>query len=134
MSIDQAVGNDQWDIGAVNFVSKIRDRSSSFLGWETCWPHRTMVENGKKHRFNRHPIIHSPTSEGVSEVSERANKRTDEVRGPVLQCVFLAVLDQSASLISSRSQECQKPRMRGQLQFACSVGDKKSLIMELGHN
>ena len=34
----------------------------------------TMVENGKKHRQNSHPIIHCPTSEGVSEVSERANE------------------------------------------------------------
>ena len=33
-----------------------------------------MVENGKKHRQNSHPIIHCPTSEGVSEVSERAKK------------------------------------------------------------
>ena len=28
----------------------------------------------KKHRQNSHPIIHCPTSEGVSEVSERANE------------------------------------------------------------
>ena len=34
----------------------------------------TMVENGKKHRQNSHPIIHCPTREGVSEVSERANE------------------------------------------------------------
>ena len=34
----------------------------------------TMVENRKKHRQNSHPIIHCPTSEGVSEVSERANE------------------------------------------------------------
>ena len=34
----------------------------------------TMVENRKKHRQNFHPIIHCPTSEGVSEVSERANE------------------------------------------------------------
>ena len=59
------------------------------------WPrfqfhnHRsTMVQNGKKHRKNSHPIIHFPTSEWVSEMSERvraaeraskassANKRT----------------------------------------------------------
>ena len=32
-----------------------------------------MVENGKKHRQNSHPIIHFPTSEGVSEVSERVS-------------------------------------------------------------
>ena len=34
----------------------------------------TMVENGKKHRQNSHLIIHFPTSEGVSEVSERASE------------------------------------------------------------
>ena len=34
----------------------------------------TMVENRKKHRLNSNPIIHCPTSEGVSEVSERANE------------------------------------------------------------
>ena len=34
----------------------------------------TMVENGKKHRQNSHIIIPFPTSEGVSEVSERANE------------------------------------------------------------
>ena len=28
----------------------------------------------KKNRQNSHPIIHFPTSEGVSEVSERANE------------------------------------------------------------
>ena len=28
----------------------------------------------KKHRMNSHPIIHCPTSEGVSEVSEPANE------------------------------------------------------------
>ena len=34
----------------------------------------TMVENRKKHRQNSHSIIHCPTSEEVSEVSERANE------------------------------------------------------------
>ena len=33
-----------------------------------------MVENGKKHRQNSHLMNHCPTSEGVSEVSERANE------------------------------------------------------------
>jgi len=33
-----------------------------------------MVEKRKKHRQNSHPIIHCPTSEGVSEVSERVNE------------------------------------------------------------
>ena len=35
----------------------------------------TMVENGKKNRQNSHLIIHCPTSEGVSEVSERSGGR-----------------------------------------------------------
>ena len=34
----------------------------------------TMVENGIRHRQNSHLIIHFLTSEGVSEVSERANE------------------------------------------------------------
>ena len=34
----------------------------------------TMVEYRKKHRQNSYPIIHCPMSEGVSEVSERANE------------------------------------------------------------
>ena len=37
----------------------------------TARPQCTMVENRKK---NSHSIIHCPTSEGVSEVSERANE------------------------------------------------------------
>ena len=44
-----------------------------------------MGQNREKHRMNSHPIIHCPTSEGVSEVSER-----------VLQSVFLVVLARSA--------------------------------------
>ena len=35
---------------------------------------RTLGQNRKKHRKNSHPIIHCPTSEGVSEVSERASE------------------------------------------------------------
>ena len=53
-----------------------------------------MVENRKKHRQNSHPIINCPTSEGVSE---RANGRAS---GPVLQSVFLAVLDHNVPLAS----------------------------------
>ena len=34
----------------------------------------TMVENRKKNRQNSHPIFHFPTSEGVSEVSERVDE------------------------------------------------------------
>ena len=45
-------------------------RSWGEKGEQEC----TMVENEKKKpRQNRHPIIHCPTSEGVSEGSERAN-------------------------------------------------------------
>ena len=39
-------------------------------GFNQC----TMIQNSKKHRINTHPIMHSPTSEGVSKVSERANE------------------------------------------------------------
>ena len=35
----------------------------------------------KKHRQNSHPINHCPTSEGMSEVSERASERTSERSG-----------------------------------------------------
>ena len=38
------------------------------------WNDITMVQNRKKHRINSHLIIHFPTSEGVSKVSERANE------------------------------------------------------------
>ena len=40
---------------------------------ETKYRH-TMVENRKKHGQNSHLINDFPTSEGVSEVSERANE------------------------------------------------------------
>ena len=38
------------------------------------FPRRTVGQNRKKHRMNSHLINHFPTSEGVSEVSERANE------------------------------------------------------------
>ena len=60
-----------------------------------------MVENRKKHRQNSHPIIHCPTSEGVSEVSERVSaaegaseasspeQANGRASGPVLDsCLF----------------------------------------------
>ena len=46
-----------------------------------------------------HPIIHCPTSEGVSEVSERLDERLAQylrVSGPALTSRFLVALDQSA--------------------------------------
>ena len=72
-----------------------------------------MVENRKKHRQNSHLMINFLTSEGVSEVSERANERAQlraqsgaskrvsgvsdqanrRASGLVLQSVFFAVLD-----------------------------------------
>ena len=79
-----------------------------------------MGQKRKKHRINSHPINHCPMSEGVSEVSEQANKwaqrsawvkragrskqttywceRTNErtskwPSGPVLQSGFLVILD-----------------------------------------
>ena len=36
---------------------------------------RTVGQNRESHRINSHPIIHFPTSEGVSEVSERSGGR-----------------------------------------------------------
>ena len=36
--------------------------------------HCTMVQKRRQHRKNSNPIIHFPTSEGVSEVSERPNE------------------------------------------------------------
>ena len=36
--------------------------------------HALWARIGKKHRMNSHLINHCPTNEGVSEVSERANK------------------------------------------------------------
>ena len=86
----------------------------------------TMVENRTKLRQNSHPIIHCPTSEGVSEVSERtsecsggrerseqseaservsgASKRANgRASGPVLQSVFLAVIDHSAAPFSENA-------------------------------
>ena len=56
----------------------------------------SMVENRKKHRQNSHPIIHCPTSEGVSEVSGASERANGRASGPVLQSVFLAVIDHSA--------------------------------------
>ena len=81
-----------------------------------------MVQNGKKkQRQNSYLINHCPTSEGVSEVSERTSERSGgrerseqsgaservsgaserangRAIGPVLQSAFLAVLDHSARL------------------------------------
>ena len=80
-----------------------------------------MVQNLKKHRQNSHPII--PTSGGVSKVSERASERSGAlerseqvgaskevsgaseqangpVSGPVLQSVFLVLLDHSATRVT----------------------------------
>ena len=58
-----------------------------------------MVDNRKKLRQNSHLINRFPMSEGVSEVSEQANqwvvRANRRASGPVLQSVFLAVLDQS---------------------------------------
>ena len=42
-------------------------------GW-TWLEEGTAGQNRGKHRQNSHPIINCPTSEGVSEVSERTNK------------------------------------------------------------
>ena len=46
----------------------------------------------KKNRKNSHLIIHCPTSEGLSEVSDESARANGRVSSPVLQSVFLAVL------------------------------------------
>ena len=38
-----------------------------------------MVKKRKKHIQNSHPIIHCPTSEGESEVSERTSERCERM-------------------------------------------------------
>ena len=43
--------------------------------------HATMGQIRKKHRIKSHLIIHCPTSEGVSEVSERASERVSTAEG-----------------------------------------------------
>ena len=47
-----------------------RPRRISAAAKDEC----TMGQNREKHRKNSHLIIHCPTSEEVSEVSERANE------------------------------------------------------------
>ena len=90
-----------------------------------------MVENGKKLRQNSHPIICCPTSErcersersggrerseqsGASErvtgASERANGRASD---PVVQSVFLAVIDHSEVV----SQEGRNELKEGKKKF-----------------
>ena len=54
-----------------------------------------MVESRKKHRQNSHPIIHCPTSEGVSEVSGVSERANGQASGPVLQSLFVTVIDHS---------------------------------------
>ena len=60
-----------------------------------------MVENRKKHRQNSHPIIHCPTNEGVSEVSGASERANGRASGPVLQSVFLAVIDHSEMFLGT---------------------------------
>ena len=55
----------------------------------------TMVQNREKDRIDSHPIIRCPTSEGVSEVSGASERAYGRASGPVLQSVFLAVIDHS---------------------------------------
>ena len=54
-----------------------------------------MVENRKNHRQNSNLINHFPTSKGVSEVSGASERANGRASGPVLQSVFLAVIDHS---------------------------------------
>ena len=47
----------------------------AFVSVCVCRCHSTVGQNRKKkHRQNSHPIIHFPTSEGVSKVSKRASE------------------------------------------------------------
>jgi len=55
-----------------------------------------MVENRKKNRQNSHLIIHCPISKGLSEVSGASERAKGRASGPLLQSVFLAVIDHSA--------------------------------------
>ena len=50
-----------------------RTRRNDGVG-ENDFYYRTMGQIRRKHRINSRLIIHCPTSEGVSEVSERANE------------------------------------------------------------
>ena len=43
--------------------------------FEMYFRHSTMGQNRKKNGINSHLIIHCPTSEGVSKVSERSGSR-----------------------------------------------------------
>ena len=62
-----------WTTGKVPALPRVRRRRSHDQTL-VCFSSCTMVENREKHRQNSHRIIHCPTSEGVSEVSERANE------------------------------------------------------------
>ena len=65
--------------------SRARGRVNDWMSQnKTLW---ARIE--KKHRINSHPIIHCPTSEGVSGANEQANERASS---PVLYCGFLVIL------------------------------------------
>ena len=92
-----------------------------------------MGQNREKHRINSHPIIHCPTSKGVSEMSERVSaaeraskaSRTEQAQrvsgaserangrasGPVLRSVFLAFLAHSASRENDGPQSLKSNRI-----------------------
>ena len=54
---------------SVSFRQSLSGTTLTFEGEEG-----TVGQIREKHRTNSHPIIHFPTSEGVSEVGERANE------------------------------------------------------------
>ena len=56
------------------FASKIQPEPFLNSFFSAGNPDSTMGQNKIKHRINSHLIIHFPTSEGVSEVSKRANE------------------------------------------------------------
>ena len=51
-----------------------RIRKISWFLLFSCYLQGTMGQKWKKHRLNTHPIIHCPTSEGVSEVAVRSKR------------------------------------------------------------
>ena len=65
----------------------------------------TIVENGKKHRQNSHLINHCPTSEGVSEVSERASERVSAAEGASERVVRSKRTSERCERTSERTSE-----------------------------
>ena len=75
----------------------------------------TMVENGKKHRQNSHPIFHCPTSERCERTSERASEWPSTsvcILGCYRpQCLDHTILSQDYDIVGHGTQRglCPKP-------------------------